>query len=284
VALKIRLGYSDEGIELHAGLFNLASSGTRTGFLPGTRYMVQKKLKEILPIKPEYVSFCPTCDILTKRSSEMITRMTCPECFVRYCDQLENGGLQFTLFSIRKQLQVYFDHGHLGRLVRKYRRHYKKLVGDREPYKTILENDGIVLILCLDAAPVTSRAGVTQLPALLAIGNIPVASHQHYPLLASMFCAKGQKPSSEIFLAQLREEVAALSEDPISWTDDVGKKHCSKVYIVIASTDYTQKCETLQHSQGGYYGCVYCKYEGELSNCDEMCVWFAGVSNFLNFP
>jgi hypothetical protein len=80
--------------------------------------------------------------------------------------------------------------------------------------------------------------------------------------MAAMFCAKGPKPSSEVLLAQLRREVRGMAKEPIRWTDDLGNEHNSKVYLVVAQTDYTQKCETMQHSQGGYHGCVYCTYEG----------------------
>jgi hypothetical protein len=270
VALKMRLGISDKGLHLLAELFNLASHGTGTGILPKNPYRVKKRLSDIMPLKVTYVAFCPTCDLRTKWSSKMISHMTCPSCFVHYNIPLENGGLQFTIFNVRHQLQVYFKHASLGRLFRKYRPHYKKLVGDLEPYKEILDDDGIILHLGLDASPVTSRAGVSQLPALLSIGNIPIASQGHYPLMAAMFCAKGPKPSSEILLAQLRREVQRMDEDPIRWTDDLGKEHNSKVYLVVSQTDYTQKCETMQHSQGGYHGCVYCKYEGECCSLHEF--------------
>jgi hypothetical protein len=135
-------------------------------------------------------------------------------------------------------------------------------VGDRQPYKDILEEDGIILHLGLDASPVTTRAGVTQLPALLSIGNIPVASKERYPLMSAMFCAKGPKPPSELLLARLRREMRELENEPLRWTDDLGKEHSSKVYLICCQTDYTQKCETLQHIQGGYHGCIYCKYRG----------------------
>jgi hypothetical protein len=263
VALKMRLGISDYGLYLIASVFNLASAGTGTGVLPKSNYLVEKRLNELLPMKATYVAFCPACDVRTQRSRKMITHMSCSSCFVHYTAQLENGGLQFTVFKIREQLEVYFKHASLGRLIRKYRIHYKKLVGERNPYKEILDLNGIILHVGLDASPVTSRAGVSQLPAMLLIGNIPVASQGLYPILAAMFCAKGPKPSSEVLLDELRREVRRMANEPITWTDDLGTEYNSKVYLVVGQTDYTQKCETMQHSQGGYHGCVYCEYQGE---------------------
>ncbi len=188
--------------------------------------------------------------------------MTCSLCYQHYNIPLENGGLQFTVFDIRTQLEIYFQDGHLGRLICKYEYHYKRLLGNREPYHTILEENGIILQAGIDASPITSRAGVTQFPVLLTIGNIPVASHIHYPLLAAMFCAKGPKPSSDLLLTKVRRELRDLSKKPIVWRDVNGKTRSSKVYLCTAHTDYTQKCELMQHSQGGYDGCTMCKIHG----------------------
>jgi hypothetical protein len=258
----MHLGISDYGVYLIAQMFNMAAQGTGTGLLPKNKNEIDKRLKSILPLQATYMAFCPTCEVLTQRSVEIITEMTCPSCYVHFNIPLENGGLQFTAFDLRTQLNVYFKHASLGRLIRKFRPHYEESVGDRQPYKDILQEDGIILHLGIDASPVTTRAGVTQLPALLSIGNIPVASKERYPLMSAMFCAKGPKPPSELLLARLRREMRELEDEPLRWTDDLGNEHSSKVYLIVCQTDYTQKCETLQHTQGGYHGCIYCKYKG----------------------
>jgi hypothetical protein len=164
------------------------------------------------------------------------------------------------------------EEGHLLELIKKFKPHYKRLMGDREPYKSVIEADGIILHVGLDASPITSRAGVTQLPVLLLIGNIPLASRIRYPLMAAMFCAKGPKPSSEVLLAEMRKELRELGETGVLWEDDGGNRHCTEVSIPVAQTDYTQKCETLQHCQAGYYGCTMCTIQGKsFQNYTKTC-------------
>jgi hypothetical protein len=263
VATKIRFAFPDLALLALGEIFNIASEGTGTGVLPKSRHAVKQLLDEILPIKATYVAFCPTCDLVTKESEHMIVHSRCPSCSVLYTIPLENGGLQFTVFNVVDQLHAYLKNGKLGRLIRKYKPHYKKLVGTREPYATILADNGIILHICVDASPITSRAGVTQLPVLLHIGNIPVASRVHYPLMAAMFCGKGPKPSSELLLEHLRKEMKDMEGVKIRWQDDLKEWYESSISIPVGQTDYTQKCETLQHSQGGYYGCTVCKIPGE---------------------
>jgi hypothetical protein len=120
VALKMHLGISDYGVYLIAEMFNMAAQGTGTGFLPKNKNEVKQRLESILPLETTYMAFCPTCEVITQHSVDIITEMTCPSCYVHFNIPLENGGLQFTAFHIRDQLNVYLKHASLGRLIRKY--------------------------------------------------------------------------------------------------------------------------------------------------------------------
>jgi hypothetical protein len=267
VAKKIRVGYGDAGVYYDALLFNLNSEGTDSEFLPKSQSAVTKELERMLPLAPEYYCFCPIHQLVLKKSKAMVKSARCDSCKKVYDYEFANGQRQFTVFSIREQLQLYFTHGKLGRLVEKFEPIAKKLYGDREPYKTILKERGIILTVGVDAAPVTKKTGVSELPVLLTINNIPLGSHHRFPVMAALFCGQGPKPSSEMLLSGLRQEMVELEVKPITWLDHDGKPVTSKVYLLVASTDYVQKCELMQHIQGGYSGCPYCYYAGnEVSN------------------
>lgn len=263
VALKICKGLSDDAVLSFADLLNMMAEGTASQPLPTSAYLVRQELQRALPsLGMTYHAFCVLCHDVIESSSTPIKEATCDECRITYIRSLDNGQRQFTTFSVVAQLEVYLRHGGLGRVMRHYRQHYLKIVGHLPVPSRIARDGDISLTAFIDAAPMTSRAGVSQMPVLLFVNEIPVGSQHRYPLLGAMFCARGAKPPSRILVTQLLAELRETIAKPVEWMDDLGHVQESRVYLTRCSSDYPGKCEILGHKQGGYYGCPYCEEEG----------------------
>lgn len=260
---KIAHGVPDNLAVEFASVFSQMSS-VPSPELPTSTHLLQSRMNAMMPVKPTFHVFCQECNIVCCTSPTRVRAALCPSCKKDLKRDLRTGNAIFVTYSVREQLQCLMKNDSLRQLIRRYASQYRDLVGDREPYRTILREGNLNVSLCTDAAPLTTRSGVQIYPAILVINNIPVSSQLRFPILAALFCAKGEKPKAKLFLGELKKELLVLAENPIRWVDDLQHEHVSRVFLTSVSTDCPEKATTLLQKTSGYFSCPYCEAEGTI--------------------
>jgi len=280
IATKLAGGESDASFERHiqnfvTGLTHpddlkaLAEDGTilepELQKLPGSRHKSNSVLKKTGVVPVKYRIYCDKCLTICGCSYQRPLKATCinEKCKKDLSAELKKGNCLFVTMSIKEQLKRYLQDKRFRKLLRAYKpMKWAQLQGTI--HRGIIESGDFDLSMGIDGGQMHNKIGITVLPAVIFINNLPCSWQMRYPILAAVWTGKSQhEPDRAVFLKMMQEELRELETEPFAWKDDTGEEHMSKVFLTMCISDGPEKSVLLnQKGHSGYYSCPFCKIPG----------------------
>lgn len=236
--------------------------------LPATRYKADQQLATMAQCKKFIVVYCDDCLEICRTLRQVPKKsLKCPKCKTDLRNLTSQGRSYFIVMSIRKQIEGYLkDKKFLSLLKSSWVTEDSQQNMNGILHRGIMCNGHFDLSFGIDAAQLNKYQGKSILPAVLFFNNVPISWQLRFPILAALWTGPSkEKPPRRLILQHMIAELKELgTTDPILWRDIDGKQHASFVYLTTVISDAPEKAELLnQISHGGYFGCPYCKAEGE---------------------
>lgn len=275
LAVKIRHGLSDEAfLALMEGENASINPNTSSRLLPVTTWRLSKELQGFIPFHFQYVTFCPECGTILKRSDEPVKQADCTTCGYDLKEALSSGGCSFIVLPVRKQIELYCRRPKFQALVRKFKlSDHGKLDGPL--HRGIIDSGHFSLTVVTDGAVLSKWSNTTLLPIFLFFNNIPVSYQCVFPILCALYCGQSRwAPLRTVFFKYLVEELREMEINPILWKYDTGVDMQSLVYVTVCCSDAVEKAKLMMHKgHSGYFSCTYCKYKGKHVTVDSASLY-----------
>jgi len=279
IATKLAGGESDASFERHVQNFVIGltdhgdlkdlEEGTvcdpELSLLPGTRFKSGEALKKTGVIPSVYRIYCHKCHTICGSVYQKPTTATClnEECREDLTEELKQGNCIFVTMSVKAQLKRYLQDKRFRRLLQTFKpMKWAQLQGSI--HQGIIESGDFDLSMGIDGGQMHNKVGITVLPSVIFINNLPCSWQLRYPILAAVWTGKSKhEPDRNVFLRVMQEELRELEEEPFTWTDDNKQEHKSKVFLTMCISDAPEKSLLLnQKGHSGYYSCPYCTVPG----------------------
>lgn len=283
IAMKVAHRYSETAFNSFMRILNLGRTEQRTK-LPDTSHYFDKKMREVLPVFPTYVSYCDDCNVVIDESPSMLKEGICPMCDRNIAEDLKKCCCLFVKFPIREQIDAYVEGGTLTKLMEKYEVYYRRLLRGRPMYEEHFRDGNFTLSLFVDTAKLTRGYDDKFHPAIAFFNNIPVASQLRFPILVGMFCCQTKKHfPSRLLVQHFQDELWDLNRRPVSWRRQNDNLHLSRLFLTMCLTDAVEKKVFLsQVGHSGYYACPYCDVSGErITRLNHPNVWRQDMLCFM---
>jgi hypothetical protein len=221
------------------------------------------------PFDYEYTVYCPDCSSIVRTETVKDNHGTCPneDCGIDLSQLLEDGEARIITLPVKTQLLNYLGHKDFKTIIRVF----SGMKGGRltgELHDRIFKKLHFSLYLGIDAADMTNDKSTSVLPAILFITNLPVTLQHRYPILASIFVGKSiKKPHCSVMLHGMQQEIRDMGRNPLTWYDDRGVEHVSRVFLTVVQSDAPQNKDLQnQVAATGEFPCNWCFYCGEQIN------------------
>jgi hypothetical protein len=267
LAYKISHNLSDAAMQTYLDLENSRVKHSWQK-LPKTYATVKNLCEKMVPIRREWITYCPFCLLILKQSFNPLRRdLSCPDCDKEIpIEKIVSGQCYFVLLSIRAQLKSFLEAGKLPILLSKTKKIQRATV--KGPLHDGLEfPKALDLTMGCDAAPLTKRSKISIFPIVLFINNIPVTYQLRFPILAALFCGRSHNvPPAHVMFELVVKELKELGLNPIKW-ECGSKKFETKVFVTLCQSDAKQKAELMNiYGTSGRYSCPYCYSRGWAYN------------------
>lgn len=270
LAFKVRTRQSDvEYFKLVAMLRNFFPKSESK--FPRSLYLGKKGLGEACSILPTFVVYCPKCETILNRGDKFQTEAKCEPCNLDLAEDLCDGHCQFATLSVRSQIESYLQNKAFTRLLRKFKLHHASHMTG-ELHGNIMRQGHFDLTFSQDGAQLNKKIGRSFMPALLLFNNIPISFQLRYPVMAALFGGrKKYAPPRSVFLNEFGNEMRKLGQEPIKWTDDLGNRCESLVFMPTVLTDHVEKEIVMNHvKHSSKFACPLCPIEGKIIKKSEF--------------
>lgn len=238
--------------------------------LPATKYLFDKYFISITN-QFEIHFYCESCKGYICKEETNLTK--CPHCDLAFsiASNLKNGSfmiylpLSSSLKDVLESLKNNSQH-----LINKAEWVWDDTIRDifdGDIMRDHIQNNTIgqwdlTLLWNCDGIPVFESSQCSLWPIQVTINELPPAVRKEHVLLSSLWFGKS-KPVIQTFLKPFVEEMGALKDIGLQWTDGDDIR-TSRVYAVVSACDAIARPMLKDSIQfNGKYGCDWCLHPGE---------------------